>query len=153
MEKPKIVLSVFDPEMDGPINTLVLRKIYELMQVEYSEKKDSFTSFRYKCWGISIEDQHDENEPSPHYILKVGEGDFESSTTPKKLFVRYCDYHSSEKGTIITAPGIWRIRVWIKDELDRVRYDIATNVSFAYEQAMIESLKNYEILTSKTIWE
>ncbi|MBR5027393.1 hypothetical protein IKX64_02300, partial [Candidatus Saccharibacteria bacterium] len=116
MVTPKIIQSVFDPKMDPPINTRVLRAIYENMGVEYCEIEDRFTAApRFKCWGISIEDQHDKGEPEPHYILKVGEGDFEAYK-PTVLYVRYCDNHSTKTqkgvGKIKLDPGTWKIRVW-----------------------------------------
>ena len=156
MVTPKIVRSVFDPKMDRPINTRVLRAIYKIMEVKYYAIDDRFTAApRFKWWGISIEDQHDKGETEPHYILKVGEGNFETEK-PITLYVRYCDNHSLDKKTkkgeskIKLDPGTWKISVWVPREV--MGRDIALAVNEAYEQVMIDTLSDYEILTSDPMW-
>lgn len=148
MKRPNIIRAVFEPGMDCSINSMVLRVIYGTMGVKYQKESDSFTNGA--VWGIAIDDRHDEgDEPDPHYQLEVGEGDYANQNECKAYCIRYCDYHSTEDGEIVTNPGRWTIRVWIPKDFHFDAYMVAALVNTAYEGTMIAVLPDYEILTSE----
>ncbi|MBO7717902.1 hypothetical protein J6S37_00175 [Candidatus Saccharibacteria bacterium] len=147
MEYPKVVKAVFDPEVDRPGNSEILRSIFEIMHVTYDDATDKFTAtyFRGK-WGIAIEDRHDD-EPEPHYYLEVGEGNY-SIYKRRTYRTKYCDYYSevvAEAG-ITEGPGEWRIHVWVASILDADL--VAQEVSKAYKESMEKTLPDYCVLSS-----
>lgn len=152
MRIPTIRKTVYEPSMDKAINTALLRAIFKELGVKYSSGSDSFTSPMYP-WGVMIEDQHDDHEvePEPHYVLKVGEGDFEAEDK-KSYATRYCDYESTTVGvplgTIATNPGTWTIHIWLPEKYTSICYRIAKNISDAYANVMAEVLPEYFIPSS-----
>ncbi len=151
--------------MDCPINSILLDKIFEIMKVEYDFATDSFTN--KSSWEIRIEDQHDENEPEPHYILIVGEEEVPNVEEKNVgFYTRYCDYYScstkddegsteKDEGIIKTNPGTWRIYVWLSPECrfricnpEEDERAIAIKVDKAYKDAMKKTLPDYEIIAS-----
>ena len=150
MKRP-YAASRFDPEMDPPINSRLLEVIFELMEVKYDFYEDSFKSSNHG-WRVFIEDQHENNEPKPHYTLDVSNGDT-SDLIHKTFCVKYCDYHSTvdEEGKPIikTDPGMWKIHVYFREWVSPSKfYECASAINEAYKSVMKENLKDYFIVTS-----
>jgi hypothetical protein len=147
--------SKFEPEMDSPINSKLLEVIFELMAVKYDFYDDSFKSLNFG-WEVYIEDQHENNEPEPHYTFKVSDGKT-SGLISKTYCVKYCDYHSTVdedgKPIIKTDPGMWKIHIslneWAADH--NKFYEYASAINEAYKSVMKENLKDYFIATSPMI--
>lgn len=70
MDYPKILDFNFEPGMDKPINSALIRAAFEALGVKYDPESDSFVS-KVSSWAFRIEDWHDDRkvEPKPHYIL------------------------------------------------------------------------------------
>ncbi len=168
MDYPKILDFDFEPGMDKPINSALIRAAFEALGVKYDPESDSFVS-KVSSWAFRIEDWHDdrETEPKPHYILAVGSGDWESCD--KASFrTRYCDYHSTtnleekiangeepqegeaEIPLILNAPGAWTITVWLpRGTLHNMGYHFANTLNQAYVDVMAKVLPDYFIPNSE----
>lgn len=153
MKRP-YVRCKYEPEMDKPINSFLLMQIFRIMKVKYVHEEDAFTN---GCsWKVEIRDQHDHNEPSPHYILEVGEGDV-SDIECKTFDTRYCDYYScgyvEQKSVIETNPGKWSISIWVPQKFFMYSHDdiedLAIEIDGAYKEAMNKALPDYFIASSR----
>lgn len=155
MKYPEVICT-FEPGMDCPINTKVLRAIFRIIGVKYDPESDSFTA--HMDWNVNIYDQHD-NEDLPHYMLAVGENltpvNEKDEVCSRSYRVRYCDYLSEalsdneDVGEIKNNPGEWTIVIVLPSDKEGMCDQIAREINEAYEQAMIDSLPEYEILTSE----
>ena len=161
MKYPKIRKALFNETPDTAINSRVLRTIFWEFRVSPQSHGTGnafpVLAYRPKVWGVCIEDQHN-NEAAPHYILKVGDGNFEKDCQERAYIANYCDYHSILKDdltgdTIHMAPGYYTIRIWMPyDEKENECFDMmADRIECAYRRAMIETLPDYAILTEKLI--
>ena len=161
MKYPTIREAKFFDTPDAAINSKVLRTIFWEFRVSpsgYGAGSDfPVLVHRPEVWGVCIEDQHN-NENVPHYILKVGDGDFEKDCQERAYIAKYCDYHSILKDdltgdNIHMDPGHYIIRVWMPySEKDIQCFDMmADRIECAYRHAVVEALPDYEILTEKLI--
>ena len=168
MKVPKIDKAVFEPKMDCQINSALIRKICQAMKIKYDWKKQCFKSKEYEALGADVTDWHHdhEEEPEPHYDLRIGIGDY-TSLKERVYCVEYCDYHSVGKkkktkvdgktktiteGKIILAPGEWKIRLWLPKTVSKKKAKkIAQKISDAYAKAMADALPDYFILDSKKV--
>lgn len=160
MKYPEIRKALFNETPDTAINSKVLRTIFWEFRVSpygYGTGGDfPALANRPEAWGVCIEDQH-YNEDTPHYILKVGDGDFEKDCQERKYVAKYCDYHSVLKedltgDTIIMDPGRYTIHIWMaRDEKDECFKMLADRIERAYRCAMVDALPDYEILTESLI--
>lgn len=142
----------FDPDLDCASNSILIRAIRKLMKINYDQESDSFTNGIN--WKITIEDKHDEGEPEPHYSFDMGEGDV-TGIDHRTYRIRYCDFLSKlndgDEAVIETAPGEWKIRIWVPNDFVEDVDELAKAVNAAYAGAMEKTLPQYEIFSSEPI--
>ena len=111
MKYPKIRKALFNETPDTAINSRVLRTIFWEFRVSPQSHGTGnafpVLAYRPKVWGVCIEDQHN-NEAAPHYILKVGDGNFEKDCQERAY-----------------NPGYYTIHIWMPyDERENECFDM-----------------------------
>ena len=134
---------------DAAINTVVLRKVVELMHPHF-DKENGFTTGH--TWRVVIEDQHDA-ESAPHYVLDFGENcaDPEKCKCRESIEVQYCDNYSQPNREISQAPGVIKVTV-MATKLVALMYSLANikrYVARAYYEALVQCLPDYYITVDK----
>lgn len=152
MRYPEIREAVFDPSCDKAGNSALLRAILDsIVCVSFDRLINEFSATKWwEWWNIRIEDKHDD-EDKPHYILEIGEGNHRGHKS-KRFSTKYCDYHSTDNGEIVTAPGEFIVQIWIDDD-DSRQNTFGKRVSEAYLKAMQETLPDYFVLAEEEPFE
>ena len=162
---PEIIDFDFEPGMDRPINSALVKAAYKAFDVKFVPGV-GFTS-KIGSWAVCIQDQHAENEPEAHYVFMIGEGDW-AACDSKSFEAIYCDYHSTtnkeeqiahgekpdenedEVPILPTAPGKWKITVWLPNGILQDRGEkCAEIINAAYVEVMDRVLPDYYIPSSE----